>query len=78
MDSTAPQNAEAELPKQPALNGNDQSEEPPAKKARLEESAPSEQQNGNGQTSDSRKRGEAPVKAEYAPNEIFALTQHHD
>ncbi|OJI97013.1 hypothetical protein ASPVEDRAFT_264786 [Aspergillus versicolor CBS 583.65] len=65
MDPTAPQNAEAEVPKQPVSNGNDQTEEPPAKKARLEEPAPSEQQNGNGQISDSRKRGEAPVKAEY-------------
>lgn len=78
MDPTAPQGAEAELPKQPVSNGNDQTEEPPAKKARLEESAPSEQQNGNGQISDSRRRGEAPVKAEYAPSETLALAQHHD
>ena len=34
MDPTAPQNAEAEVPKQPVSNGNDQTEEPPAKKAR--------------------------------------------
>ncbi|KAL4787480.1 hypothetical protein BJX76DRAFT_345558 [Aspergillus varians] len=62
MDTTTVQKSEAELPKQELSNGNDQADEPPMKKARLDESAPSTKQNG--QPSE-RQKGVASIKAEY-------------
>lgn len=59
---------DAELPKQELSNGNDHTEEPPMKKARLDEPAPSDQQNGQAPP---RQKGVAPVKAEYATRAIL-------
>ncbi|KAL4917838.1 tRNA-dihydrouridine(47) synthase [NAD(P)(+)] [Aspergillus aurantiobrunneus] len=60
MDTSTTQNPDAELSKQDPSNG--QTEEPPMKKARLDESAPSGQQNGQ---TPPRQKGIAPIKAEY-------------
>ncbi|KAL4806480.1 hypothetical protein BDV18DRAFT_137661 [Aspergillus unguis] len=61
MENT-PQTSEAELPKHELANGTDHTEEPPMKKARLDEPVSSEQQNGQVPP---RQKGVAPVKAEY-------------
>jgi hypothetical protein len=54
---------DAELAKHALSNGTDQIEEPPLKKARLDEFAPPKQRNGQ---ASQRQKGIAPVKAEYA------------
>ncbi|KAL4934367.1 tRNA dihydrouridine synthase DUS3 [Aspergillus undulatus] len=62
MDNVGLQKLEAEPPKPDFSNGTDQSEEPPMKKARLDEPTPSDQQN---RQVSGRKKGTAPIKAEY-------------
>ncbi|KAL4937634.1 hypothetical protein BDV06DRAFT_202496 [Aspergillus oleicola] len=62
MDNMGPQKLEAEPVKPDLSNGTDQTEEPPMKKARLDESAPADQQNGQAVE---RKKGIAPIKAEF-------------
>ncbi|KAL2863713.1 tRNA dihydrouridine synthase DUS3 [Aspergillus lucknowensis] len=62
MDPAAAPRTEAESPAQNGLNGTDHAEEPPTKKARLDESATPDQQNGQ---VPQRQKGVAPIKAEY-------------
>ncbi|KAL4871253.1 hypothetical protein BDV12DRAFT_32873 [Aspergillus spectabilis] len=61
MDTPAAQ-LDAELAKHAHSNGTHQIEEPPTKKARLDESAPSEQPNGQ---ASQRQKGIALIKAEF-------------
>ncbi|KAI9370085.1 tRNA-dihydrouridine(47) synthase [NAD(P)(+)] [Aspergillus egyptiacus] len=62
MDPETAPKVEAELPPQDRPNGADNAEEPPMKKARLEESTPTNGQNGQ---TPARQKGVAPIKAEY-------------
>jgi hypothetical protein len=68
MDSTVPQSATAEttqapsevdVPKRDAANGSPAAEEPPSKKARIDEPEKSEDERDS-----RRNRGIAPIKAE--------------
>ncbi|KAL2824159.1 hypothetical protein BDW59DRAFT_88985 [Aspergillus cavernicola] len=62
MDSETSSKIDTEPSAQDRLNGTDHTEEPPMKKARLDEPAPSDQQNGEVAL---RQKGVASIKAEY-------------